>query len=77
VERTERTEDQMHRMLEQIRQGSPLTLRIELFNTAVTVYSDDGQSFLTDSPRQKTPVDRDVLVRAIRLFIEEGKRKQG
>lgn len=72
----ERTEDQIHRMLEEIRQGSPLTLKIELFNTAVTIYSDDGQNFLTDSPRPKTSVARDVLVRAIRLFIEEQKRKQ-
>lgn len=71
----ERTEDQIHRMLEEIRQGSPLTLRIELFNAAVTIYSDDRKNFLTDSPRQKTPVDRDVLVRAIRLFIEESKPK--
>ena len=72
----ERTEDQMRRLLEQIRKGCPLTLRIELFDATVTVYSDDGRNFLTDSPRPKTPVDRDVLVRAIRLFIEEQKGKR-
>ena len=75
MERIERTEDQIHRMLEDIRQGNPLTLRIKLFSAAVTVYSDDRKNFLTDSPRPKTPVDRNVLVRAIRLFIEESKPK--
>ena len=76
MEQRERTEDQIHRLLEDIRHGKPLTLRIELFDVAVTVYSDDERTFLTDRPRPKTPVDRDVLVRAIRLWIEEQKGKQ-